>query len=131
MLMGKYAIQRKQFLENHAPRMLQAMAENGTLDEHLASVQKYVSEYVSERVSKYECTNEEYRAAQDNGDFQLASSLLHTETLYAEYDAGREWIFVLPEDEEHDDEEYDDEEYDDVVDNYNDLYDLYNDESEE
>lgn len=120
MLMGKYASQRLKFLENHAPRMLQAMTENGTLDEHLETVQKMVSEYVSERVSNYERNNEEYRVAQDAGDFQKASALLHTETVYAEYDGGSEWIYVLPEGEETDDEdEYDD--YDDDDEDYDDY----------
>ena len=124
MLMGKYASQRKQFLENHAPRMLQSMIESGTLDEHLQTVQKLVSEYVSERVSEYERNNEEYRAAQESGDFQRAYSLLHTETVYAEYDGGSAWIYVLPDGEDTDDEYDEDDDYEDEYDDdYDDYYD--------
>lgn len=127
MLMGKYASQRKQFLENHAPRTLQSMIESGTLDEHLQTVQKLVSEYVSDRVSEYERNNEEYRVAQDSGDFQRAYSLLHTETVYAEYDGGSAWIYYVLPDGEDTDDEYD--EGDDYEDEYNDDY--YDDDYDE
>ena len=49
---GKYAEQRQEMLENHAPDLYKSMIKNGTLEQHLMSVQNSAAEYVDNCVAQ-------------------------------------------------------------------------------
>ena len=99
---GKYASQRMEFLENHAPKLLADFEKNGYLEEHLANIQETVAKYV-ERAEEYYKHTDEYL----NAPPAEAVGLLNMTVLIAESDAYRMWIADCPED----DEEYYDEEW--------------------
>ncbi|MCH5199731.1 MAG: TnpV protein [Oscillospiraceae bacterium] len=103
---GKYAEQRKNVLENHAPTMYEAMIADGSLETHLADVQEMVSSYVEKQVERYK-TSEEYLAAEQK-DSLKAMRLLNMAVLEAEDSAYRIWIANIPESDEDEDDEYDD-----------------------
>lgn len=99
---GKYAEQRKEILENHAPDMYKAMLENGSLDEHLMSVQDSAERYVDNYVARF-VNSDEYLKAEKK-DPAEAMRMLNMTTLEAEDTAYRIWVANLPEDNETDDE---------------------------
>lgn len=99
---GKYASQRMEFLENHAPKLLADLEENGYLEEHLANIQETVAKYVERAAEHYKHSDEYLNAPPDE-----AVGLLNMTVLIAESDAYRMWIAVCPED----DEEYDEEDW--------------------
>lgn len=99
--MGKYAEQRREILENHAPDMYKHMLENGTLEEHLASVQTSAENYVENYIARY-THSEEYQKAEKK-DPAEAMRLLNMTTLEAEDAAYRIWIANLERDEDEED----------------------------
>lgn len=86
---GKYAMQRKDMLENHAPDMYKAMVKNGSLGEHLSSVQEMAEKYVKNRVDRYR-RSDEYLEAERKDPFN-AMRLLNMTILEAEDAAYRIW----------------------------------------
>ena len=86
---GKYASQRMEFLENHAPKLLADFEKSGYLEKHLANIQEH-----------YKHSDEYLNAPPDE-----AVGLLNMTVLIAESDAYRMWIAVCPEDDEECDEE--------------------------
>ena len=100
---GKYAEQRKEILENHAPDMYKAMLENGSLEEHLVSVQNMAERYVDNFVARF-THSEEYLKAEKK-DPAEAMRMLNMTTLEAEDAAYRIWIANLESDEENDEDE--------------------------
>lgn len=99
---GKYAEQRKDILENHAPDMYKALLENGSLEEHLVSVQGMAERYVENYVARF-ANSDEYLKAEKKDPFE-AMRMLNMTTLEAEDAAYRIWVANLPEDKETDDE---------------------------
>lgn len=107
---GKYAMQRREVLENHAPEMYERMQADGTLEEHLADIQERVSDYVELNVERYK-QRAEYKEIQAVNPFE-AARLLNMTVLEAENAAYRSWIASVPENDE-DEEDYEDEGDDD------------------
>lgn len=103
---GKYASQRREFLENHAPKLLADFEKSGYLEEHLANIQETVAEYVEQTTEHYKHTDEYLNALPTE-----AFGLLNMTVLTAESDAYRMWIAVSSEDEEETDEDDDDYNY--------------------
>lgn len=99
--MGKYAEQRREILENHAPDMYKHMLENGTLEEHLASVQTSAENYVENYIARYTHSDEYLKAEKENP--AEAMRLLNMTTLEAEDAAYRMWIANLERDEDEED----------------------------
>ena len=60
---GKYAEQRREVLENHAPDIYKTMLEQGILEEHLENVQKSAEQYVENYIARY-TNSEEYLKAE-------------------------------------------------------------------
>lgn len=79
---GKYAMQRMETLENHAPDIYNAMLENGSLEEHLASVQNMAEKYVDDYVDRY-MRSDEYMNAEKKDPFE-AMRMLNMTVLEAE-----------------------------------------------
>lgn len=104
---GKYAEQRKELLENHAPAIFRAMLEDGTLEEHLSSVQNMAEKYVEERVDNYR-SSDEYLNAERINPIE-AMRLLNMTVLEAEDTAYRIWIANIPENNDEYEEDDDDE----------------------
>ncbi|MBD5444282.1 MAG: TnpV protein [Lachnospiraceae bacterium] len=100
---GKYAEQRKEILENHAPDMYKAMLENGSLEEHLMSVQSSAERYVDNYVARFTHSDEYLKA--EKKDPAEAMRLLNMTTLEAEDAAYRIWVANLESDEENDEDE--------------------------
>lgn len=100
---GKYADQRREVLINHNPEVYGAMQADGSLEEHLRSVQETVSDYVDMRVEKYRMSDE-YRRAEQTDPAQ-ALRLLNMTVLEAEDAAYRMWIGNIPENENEEDDE--------------------------
>lgn len=92
---GKYAEQRKEVLENHAPALFRAMLENGTLEEHLISVQDMAEKYIDERVDLFR-SSDEYLHAEKINPIE-AMRFLNMTVLEAEDTAYRIWIANIPE----------------------------------
>ena len=104
---GKYAEQRREILEDHAPALYKSMLENGTLGEHLASVQDMAARYVDERVDHFRSSDEYLNA--EKIDPAEAMRLLNMTVLEAEDAAYRIWIANIPENDDEDEEDNDDE----------------------
>lgn len=104
---GKYAEQRKTVLENHAPKVLAAMQKKNYLEEHLASIQATVSDYVELCVDCYKKSAEYLET--ENLDSLEAMRLLNMTVLEAENAAYRQWIANIPDDDEDEIEDYDEE----------------------
>lgn len=104
---GKYAEQRREILENHAPVLYKSMIENGTLAQHLMSVQDSAAEYVDSCVARFQNSDEYLKAEKENP--AEAMRLLNMTTLEAEDAAYRIWIANIPENDDEDEEEDDDE----------------------
>lgn len=100
---GKYAEQRKEILENHAPDMYKAMLENGSLEEHLMSVQNMAEKYVENYVARF-VNSDEYLKAEKKDPFE-AMRMLNMTTLEAEDAAYRIWVANLESNEENDEDE--------------------------
>lgn len=100
---GKYAEQRKEILENHAPDMYKAMLSNGSLEEHLMSVQNMAERYVENYVERYKNSDEYMKA--EKKDPAEAMRLLNMTVLEAEDAAHRIWVANLESDEEDDEED--------------------------
>lgn len=100
---GKYAEQRREVLENHAPEMYEAMLEEGMLREHLENVQNVVSEYVERAADRFRASDE-YRKAEEKDPFE-AMRLLNMTVLEAENAAFGIWIGVIPESENEEEDE--------------------------
>lgn len=100
---GKYAEQRREILENHAPDMYKAMLESGSLEEHLMSVQDSAEKYVDNYVARF-VNSDEYLKAEKK-DPAEAMRMLNMTTLEAEDAAYRIWIANLESGEEDDEEE--------------------------
>lgn len=100
---GKYAEQRKEILENHAPDMYKAMLENGSLEEHLMSVQDSAERYVDNYVARF-VNSDEYLKAEKK-DPAEAMRMLNMTTLEAEDAAYRIWVANLESNEENDEDE--------------------------
>ena len=100
---GKYAEQRREVLENHAPDMYKAMLENGSLEEHLENVQKSAESYVENYIARYTNSDEYLKA--EKKDPAEAMRLLNMTTLEAEDTAYRIWVANLESDEENDEDE--------------------------
>lgn len=96
---GKYAMQRMEVLENHAPDMYKAMVENGSLEEHLEAVQSSAEKYVENYIAHYANSDEYLNAVRK--DPAEAMRMLNMTTLEAEDIAYRIWIANIPEDEEN------------------------------
>ncbi len=95
---GKYAEQRREILENHAPDMYEAMVESGSLEEHLESVQKSAEQYVENYIARYTNSDEYLKA--EKKDPAEAMRMLNMTILEAEDTAYRIWVANLPETEE-------------------------------
>lgn len=106
-MIGKYAEQRREFLENHVPKLYKVMLENETLNEHLTSVQDMVMNYVDNSVDRFR-NSEEYRKAEKQNPAE-AMRLLNMTVLEAEDAAYRIWIANIPENDDEDEEDNDDE----------------------
>ena len=104
---GKYAEQRREILENHAPVLYKSMIENGTLEHHLMSVQDSAAEYVDSCVARFQNSDEYLKAEKENP--AEAMRLLNMTTIEAEDAAYRIWIANIPESGDEDEEEDDDE----------------------
>lgn len=104
---GKYAEQRREILENHAPVLYKSMIENGTLEHHLMSVQDSAAEYVDSCVARFQNSDEYLKAEKENP--AEAMRLLNMTTLEAEDAAYRIWVSTIPESGDEDEEENDDE----------------------
>lgn len=126
-IMGKYATLRERFLKEYAPDMYEQMKEDGTLAEHLEYVQDMVVDYVNRAVEKLKRDEACYKEAEASGDFNKMTGYINNEILIAENDAGRMWIYQLPEEYDDEDEEDDVEYYDEDDDSY-DYYDEDDDE---
>lgn len=100
---GKYAEQRREILENHAPDIYKTMLEQGILEEHLENVQKSAEQYVENYIARY-TNSEEYMKAEKK-DPAEAMRLLNMTTLEAEDTAYRIWVANFPEDDEEESEE--------------------------
>lgn len=100
---GKYAVQRREVLENHAPDVYKAMVEQGILEEHLENVQKSAEQYVENYIARY-ANSEEYLKAEKK-DPAEAMRMLNMTTLEAEDAAYRIWIANFPENEDEETEE--------------------------
>lgn len=100
---GKYAEQRREILENHAPEVYKAMLEEGILEEHLENVQKSAEQYVENYIARY--TNSEEYLKAEKKDPAEAMRLLNMTTLEAEDAAYRIWVANLPENDEENEEE--------------------------
>ena len=98
---GKYAEQRREILENHAPNMYKAMVESGSLVEHLESVQKSAEQYVENYIARYTNSDEYLKA--EKKDPAEAMRMLNMTALEAEDTAYRIWVANIESDE--DDEE--------------------------
>lgn len=121
---GKYAAQRVEFLENHSLDMLEAMINDGSIYEHLNFVQSMVSEYVDRSVEKSK-QSDEYKKAESACDLAEMSRLIATSEANAEMEAGTEWIYILPDNEEieqDDEKDFEDMSFGEAVqDIYNDI----------
>ncbi len=95
--LGKYADQRKDILENHAPGVYSRMLAAGTLEEHLSRVQDCVSDYVERVIDLYRMSDE-YLDAEEKDPFE-AMRLLNMTVLEAENAAYRIWIGDIPDDD--------------------------------
>lgn len=135
---GKYADQRMKFLEEHAPDMLEAMVNDGSIYEHLCFTQELVSEYVDGFVNKTK-QSMAYKKAESECDLAEMNRIIATAQTVAEAEAGTEWIYMLPDADEKEestsDKSFDDMSYDEAVqDIYNDISgiktDLYSEENE-
>ena len=100
---GKYAEQRREILENHAPNMYKAMVESGSLEEHLESVQKSAEQYIENYIARYTNSDEYLKA--EKKDPAEAMRMLNMTILEAEDTAYRIWIANLPETDEENEEE--------------------------
>ncbi len=100
---GKYAEQRREILENHAPDMYEAMVESGSLKEHLESVQKSAEQYVENYIARYTNSDEYLKA--EKKDPAEAMRMLNMTILEAEDAAYRIWVANLPETDEENEEE--------------------------
>ena len=100
---GKYAEQRREMLENHAPDLYKSMIENGTLEHHLMSVQDSAAEYVDSCVARFQNSDEYLKSEKENP--AEAMRLLNMTTLEAEDAAYRIWIANIPENDDEDEEE--------------------------
>ena len=100
---GKYAEQRREILENHAPDMYKAMVESGSLEEHLESVQKSAEQYVENYIARYTNSDEYLKA--EKKDPAEAMRMLNMTILEAEDTAYRIWVANLPETDEENEEE--------------------------
>ncbi len=87
---GKYAMQRMEVLENHAPDIYNAMLENGSLEEHLESIQNMAEKYVDNYIDRY-THSDEYLNAEKKDPFE-AMRMLNMAILEAEDSAYRMWI---------------------------------------
>lgn len=101
--MGKYAEQRREILENHAPDIYKAMLESGSLNAHLKSVQDMAEKYVENYVARF-VNSDEYLKAEKK-DPAEAMRMLNMTTLEAEDAACRIWVSNLDGGEEDDEEE--------------------------
>lgn len=106
-LHGKYAEQRREILENHAPDLYKSMLEQGILEDHLVSVQDMAEKYVDERVAHFQDSDEYLKAEKE--DPAEAMRMLNMTTLEAEDAAYRLWISNIPENNDEDEEDNDDE----------------------
>ncbi len=120
---GKYAEQRVEFLENHAPDILSAMVEDGSIYEHLNFVQDIVREYVNGYVDKMKLS-EEYQEAERECDLAAMNKLITTAVTTAEFEVGSEWIYAIPDVEEESDSEEDEKSFEDMsyIEAINDIY---------
>ena len=84
---GKYAMQHIEMLENHAPDIYNVMLENGSLEEHLASVQSMSEKYVDNYIDRY-THSDEYLNAEKKNPFE-AMRMLNMAILEAEEAAYR------------------------------------------
>ncbi len=100
---GKYAEQRREILENHAPNMYKAMVESGSLEEHLESVQKSAEQYIENYIARYTNSDEYLKA--EKKDPAEAMRMLNMTILEAEDTAYRIWVANLPETDEENEEE--------------------------
>lgn len=100
---GKYAEQRREVLENHAPNIYKAMLEQGILEEHLENVQKSAEQYVENYIARY--TNSEEYLKAEKKDPAEAMRMLNMTILEAEDAAYRIWIANFPENEDEETEE--------------------------
>lgn len=121
---GKYAELRVKFLEEHAPNMLEAMINDGSLYEHLDFVQSLVNQYIDKYVDKSK-QSAPYKKAESECDLAEMNNIITTAQIIAETDAGAEWIYTLPDANDEtaeEDKSYDDMSYDEaVLDIYNDI----------
>ena len=86
---GKYAMQHIEMLEKHAPDIYNAMLENGSLEEHLASVQSMAEKYVDDYIDSY-THSDEYLNAEKKDPFE-AMRMLNMTILEAEDTVYRMW----------------------------------------
>ena len=100
---GKYAEQRREILENHAPNMYKAMVESGSLEEHLESVQKSAEQYIENYIARYTNSDEYLKA--EKKDPAEAMRMLNMTILEAEDTAYRIWVANLPETDDENEEE--------------------------
>ncbi len=100
---GKYAEQRREVLENHAPEVYKTMLEQGILEEHLENVQKSVEQYVESYIARYTHSDEYLNA--EKKDPAEAMRMLNMTVLEAEDTAFRIWIANFPENEDEENEE--------------------------
>lgn len=98
-IQGKYAMQRMEVLENHAPDIYMAMLESGTLEAHLMSVQDMAEKYVENCGARYTASDEYLNA--EKKDPAEAMRMLNMTILEAEDTAYRIWVANIPEDEEN------------------------------
>lgn len=94
---GKYAEQRREVLENHAPEMYSVMTAEGTLEKHLEDVQNRVSVFVEKAADSFRMS-EEYKNTEAKDPFE-ALRLLNMTVLEAENTAYEMWIGNVPDDE--------------------------------
>lgn len=99
---GKYADQRREVLENHAPDMYKHMLENGSLEEHLENVQQSVENYVENYIARYTHSDEYLKA--EKKDPAEAMRLMNMTTVEAEDTAYRIWIANLENDEDEEED---------------------------
>lgn len=127
-VLGKYAAQRVEFLEEHAPDMLETMVNDGSIYEHLELVQNMSSKYIDSYVDKIKQTDE-YKKAESDCDLVEMNKIINTAQVIAETAIGVEWVFSLPDDDEEikedADKDFDNMSYDEAVqDIYNDVHNL-------
>lgn len=91
---GKYVAMRREFLLHSEPEWYLEMQQSGTLNKHLADIQKRAKEREERIVSHWKKTDREYLAAEESNNYIKKVQLINNFIMSAEEIIREEMIYV-------------------------------------